>query len=65
MGEHTITQKHLYAGLFTIGIPMLFFASPFATLFWLIGASGALIVAHASLLEPGVESEYATVEGQV
>lgn len=65
MGDRTVTQKHLYAGLFIIGIPLLFLASPFGTLFWLIGASGFLIVGHASLLEPGVESEYATVEGQV
>ncbi|KAI4528586.1 prenylated rab acceptor PRA1 [Schizophyllum commune Loenen D] len=63
VGEHTITQKHLYTGLFVIGIPMLFVASPFATAFWIIGASGVLILGHAALLEPGIESEYASVEG--
>ena len=61
VGEHTITQKHLYTGLFVIGIPMVWFSNPFGTFFWLVGASGVLILGHASLLEPGVESDYATI----
>ncbi|KAG8779260.1 hypothetical protein FRC20_009948 [Serendipita sp. 405] len=61
VGDRTVTQKHLYTGLFVIGIPLLFFASPFSTIFWLIGASGMVILTHACLNEPGVESEYATV----
>lgn len=65
VGDHTITQKHLYTGLFVIGIPMLFVASPFATAFWILGASGVLILGHAALLEPGIESEYASVENTV
>jgi hypothetical protein len=65
MGDRTITQKHLYTGLFAIGLPLLFFASPFATIFWLVGASSILILGHASLMEPGIESEYASVEGTV
>ncbi|TEB30357.1 hypothetical protein FA13DRAFT_1733670 [Coprinellus micaceus] len=64
-GEHTITQKHLYTGLFVIGIPMFWIAGPFSTFFWLIGASGVLILGHASLLEPGVESDYANIQDQV
>ncbi len=65
MGEHTITQKHLYTALFVIGLPLLFFASPFMTFFWLVGASGVLILGHASFVEPGVESEYAAVQDTV
>ncbi|KIY74400.1 prenylated rab acceptor PRA1 [Cylindrobasidium torrendii FP15055 ss-10] len=64
-GDTTITQKHLYTALFVIGLPLLWLASPVMTFFWLVGASGVLILGHASLIEPGVESEYATVEGQV
>lgn len=64
-GEHVVTQKHLYTGLFVIGIPMFWIASPFSTVFWLVGASGFLILGHASLLEPGVESEYAAVQESV
>ncbi|TFK25173.1 prenylated rab acceptor PRA1 [Coprinopsis marcescibilis] len=65
LGEHTITQKHLYTGLFVIGIPMFWIASPFSTVFWLVGASGFLILGHASLLEPGVESDYAAIQENV
>ncbi|KAM6502034.1 Prenylated rab acceptor PRA1 [Amanita muscaria] len=64
-GEHTITQKHLYTGLFVIGIPLLWLSSPIATIFWLIGASGVLILGHASFMEPGIESDYATIQETV
>jgi hypothetical protein len=33
--------------------------------FWIIGASAILILGHATLLEPGIESEYATVSETV
>lgn len=61
VGENTITQKHLFIGLFVIGIPMFLVAGPIGTAFWLIGASSVLILGHACLLEPGVESDYATI----
>ena len=65
VGEHVITQKSLYTGLFVIGIPLLWFSSPLSTIFWIVGASGILIVGHASLMEPGIESEYAAVQESV
>ena len=60
-----MTQKSLYTALFVIGIPLLWFASPLSTIFWIVGASGILIVGHASLMEPGIESEYAQVQDSV
>ncbi|WVF68067.1 hypothetical protein IAT40_002830 [Kwoniella sp. CBS 6097] len=57
-----ITPQNLYIGLFVIGIPLLWFAAPISTFFWLVGSSGCIIGAHAGLLEPGVESEYAGLE---
>ncbi|KAI0775688.1 prenylated rab acceptor PRA1 [Trametes elegans] len=65
VGEHVITQKSLYTALFVIGIPLLWFASPFSTVFWLVGASAVLILGHASIMEPGIESEYAQVQESV
>ena len=65
VGEHTITQKHLYTTLFVVGLPLLWWASPVATFFWLVFSSAFIILFHAALLEPGVESEYASVEGGV
>ncbi|KZT08363.1 prenylated rab acceptor PRA1 [Laetiporus sulphureus 93-53] len=61
VGEHVVTQKSLYTGLFVIGIPLVWFSSPLSTFFWLFGASSFLIIGHASLMEPGIESEYAAV----
>ncbi|CAE6446620.1 unnamed protein product [Rhizoctonia solani] len=61
VGEHVVTQKSLYTGLFCIGIPLLWWSSPLGTFFWLVGSSAVLILGHAALIEPGVESEYANV----
>lgn len=55
-GGKTITPQNLYMGLFIIGIPLLWFAAPISTFFWLVGSSGCVIGAHAGLMEPGVES---------
>lgn len=65
VGEHVVTQKSLYTGLFVIGIPLLWLSSPLSTIFWIVGASGILILGHASLMEPGIESEYAQVQDTV
>jgi len=65
VGDHVVTQKTLYTGLFVIGIPLLLYASPFSTFFWLVGASAIVILGHASFIEPGIESEYATVQDAV
>ncbi|KAG8936651.1 hypothetical protein FRC02_000109 [Tulasnella sp. 418] len=65
VGDHIVTQKSLYIALFVIGLPMLYIASPISTFFWLVGASAILVLGHAALIEPGVESEYAAVQDQV
>ncbi|KAK0524322.1 Prenylated Rab acceptor 1 [Tilletia horrida] len=62
VGEHVVTQKSLYTVLFVIGIPLLWYASPIALLFWLIGSSAFVILGHAAFIEPPVASEYSTVE---
>lgn len=65
VGDHVITQKSLYTALFVIGLPLLWLSSPFMTFFWLVGASSCLILGHASLIEPGIESEYANIQDTV
>lgn len=62
VGQHVVTQKTLYIALFVIGIPLLWWSSPLGTFFWLVGASSFIIIFHAALMEPGIESEYASVE---
>ncbi len=67
-----ITPRNLYVALFVVGqcpwplpnlhadrrtgLPLLWFAAPLSTFFWLVGSSGCLVGAHAGLMEPGVES---------
>ncbi|ORY31666.1 ER to Golgi transport-related protein [Naematelia encephala] len=63
VGNHVVTQKSLYTALFVIGLPLLWLASPVSTFFWLVGSSAILILGHACLMEPGLESEYQGVEG--
>ncbi|CAK9786053.1 unnamed protein product [Cutaneotrichosporon oleaginosum] len=58
----TITPQNLYIGLFLIGIPLLLLGGPISAFFWIVGASGVIVGAHAGLLEPGVESEYEGIE---
>ncbi|KAI0040009.1 prenylated rab acceptor PRA1 [Auriscalpium vulgare] len=65
VGEHVVTQKSLYTGLFVIGLPLLWWSSPLGTFFWLVGASGVLILAHACIIEPGIESEYTSAQETV
>ncbi|GAA5857883.1 hypothetical protein JCM8547_006016 [Rhodosporidiobolus lusitaniae] len=62
VGSTTVEPKHLYSTLLVIGLPILWFAAPIATFFWLVGSSAVLILGHAALLEPGVESEYGSVQ---
>jgi len=65
VGDHVVTQKSLYTGLFVIGLPLLWWSSPITTFFWLVGASAVVILGHATVIEPGIESEYATVQDAV
>ncbi|GMK56779.1 hypothetical protein CspeluHIS016_0306190 [Cutaneotrichosporon spelunceum] len=62
VGNKVITQKTLYIALFVIGIPLLILSNPFSVFLWLVASSAILILAHAVLMEPGIESEYASVE---
>jgi hypothetical protein len=47
----------------SLGLPLLWLAAPVSTFFWLVGSSSVLIIGHACLMEPGVESEYGGIEG--
>lgn len=57
-----VTQKSLYTMLFVVVLILLWFAKPFALIFWLVGSSALLILGHAAFIEPPVSSEYAGVE---
>ncbi|KAK3393501.1 putative COPII vesicles protein Yip3 [Podospora didyma] len=45
LGQQRFTTSQLYTGVCIIAIPVALWSSPFATMLWLIGASGATILA--------------------
>lgn len=62
VGDHVITQKGLYVALLVVGVVLLWFAQPFALIFWIVSSSALLILFHAAFIEPPVASEYAGIE---
>ncbi|GAA6010027.1 Yip3p [Rhodotorula paludigena] len=62
-GSTTIEPRHLYMVLLIVGIPILWLSAPLSAFFWLVGSSSVLILGHAAVVEPGVESEYGQVQG--
>lgn len=62
VGNHVVTQKSLYTILIVVVLVLMWFAQPFALIFWLAGSSALLILGHAAFIEPPVSSEYADVE---
>ena len=58
LGSIRATTSQLYTGLLCIAVPVGFFSSPFATILWLIGATGVTILGHASLMDRPIESSF-------
>jgi PRA1 family protein 1 len=58
IGTFKATTSQLYTGLLCISVPIGFFASPFSTILWLIGASGVTILGHASLMDKPIENAF-------
>ena len=58
IGVVKATSSQLYTGLVVIAVPTFFFASPFTTFLWLIGATGFSILGHASLMDKPIENAF-------
>lgn len=58
IGTFRATTSQLYTGLLIIAIPIGFIAGPFSTLLWLIGASGAVILGHAALMDKPIDEAF-------
>ncbi|KAF2280950.1 prenylated rab acceptor PRA1 [Westerdykella ornata] len=58
IGSLRATTSQLYTCLLCIAIPLGFWASPFATVLWLIGASGVTILGHAAFMDKPIESAF-------
>jgi hypothetical protein len=58
IGSWRATTSQLYTTLLVIAIPLGFWASPFSTVLWLIGASGVTILGHAAFMDKPIESAF-------
>ncbi|RMD44254.1 hypothetical protein DV735_g823, partial [Chaetothyriales sp. CBS 134920] len=58
IGNVKATTSQLYTGLLCIAVPIAFVSGPFATLLWLMGASGVTILGHASLMDRPIENAF-------
>ncbi|KAH0553110.1 hypothetical protein GP486_006701 [Trichoglossum hirsutum] len=57
-GVTRVTTSQLYTTLLVVAIPLGFWSSPFATVLWLIGASGVSILGHASFMDRPIENAF-------
>jgi hypothetical protein len=58
IGQHRFTTSQLYTGLYIIAIPIGLYSSPWRTVLWLIGASGVVIIGHASLMDKPIDEAF-------
>ncbi|KAF2454776.1 PRA1 family protein-domain-containing protein [Lineolata rhizophorae] len=58
VGNFRASTSQLYTALLVVAIPLGIWAGPFATLLWLIGASGVTILGHASFMDKPIESAF-------
>ena len=58
LGFARLTTSQLYTGMFIIGVPLTFFASPLGTALWLVGAIGVSTLGHAAFMDKPIESAF-------
>jgi len=59
VGEHRFSTSQLYTGLYLIAVIVAFlFGSAISTMLWLIGASGAVILGHASFMDKPIDEAF-------
>ncbi|TGZ78374.1 prenylated rab acceptor PRA1 [Ascodesmis nigricans] len=58
IGPVKATSSQLYTTLFGTAVVLGIFASPFATILWLIGASSVTILGHASFMDKPIENAF-------
>ncbi|KAL1965622.1 hypothetical protein VTN77DRAFT_5299 [Rasamsonia byssochlamydoides] len=58
IGVFRATSSQLYTALLVVAVPLGIWASPIATVLWLIGATGVTVFGHASLMEKPIENAF-------
>jgi hypothetical protein len=56
--DRRYSTSQLYTGLVIIAIPLFFYAAPWATCIWVIGASAVTILGHAAFMDKPIESAF-------
>ncbi|KAG0240037.1 PRA1 family protein-domain-containing protein [Mortierella sp. GBAus27b] len=60
IGNFRIDVSQLRIGVIVISVILFFFSSPVSTVFWIMFASAMLILAHAAVMQEGIEGDFAT-----
>ncbi|EXF74736.1 prenylated Rab acceptor 1 [Colletotrichum fioriniae PJ7] len=63
IGSFKATTSQLWTGLLVISVPLGLYASPFATLLWLVGASGVVILGHAAFMDKPIDEAFSGEAG--
>lgn len=58
IGTFRATTSQLYTGLLVVTVPVGLWASPIATMLWLIGASGVTILGHAAFMDKPIDEAF-------
>ncbi|KAI8367599.1 PRA1 family protein-domain-containing protein [Radiomyces spectabilis] len=64
IGGNSISPSTLYASYAGASLILLLFSGATGVVFWIIGAGAIIILGHAAILEPSLESEFGA-DGQV
>lgn len=58
IGFRRFNTSQLYTGLLIVAVPLGIWASPIATVLWLIGASGVTVFGHAAFMDKPIENAF-------
>ncbi|KAJ5973970.1 hypothetical protein N7481_011180 [Penicillium waksmanii] len=58
LGFRRFNTSQLYTALLCIGFPLGLWASPIATVLWLIGATGVTVFGHAAFMDKPIENAF-------
>ncbi|PWY76189.1 prenylated rab acceptor 1 [Aspergillus heteromorphus CBS 117.55] len=58
LGFARFNTSQLYTGLLIVSVPLGLWASPIATVLWLIGATGVSVFGHAAFMDKPIENAF-------
>jgi len=58
IGNWRATTSQMYTCLAILAVPTFFYANPWGTFLWLVGASACAIIGHATFMDKPIESAF-------